>query len=148
MMSEASAIHLERLRARGADYGEDVRMRLELGLTLPAVQYVQAQQARRLVQDVCLEAMAGFDCFVIPGAPTPAPRIEPLATGTPSHASRLCGPINVLGWPSIAVPCGFSEDRLPLGLQIVGKPWQELTILRAAAAYQAASDWHTRQPAL
>lgn len=148
MMPEASAYHFADLQEHAAKIGNDVRMRLELGALQPAVQYVKAQQARRLVQDACLRALSGLDLFVVPTTPTPAPEIEVQATGLPGVATRLTAPINVLGWPAISVPCGFSADGLPIGMQLVAKPWQERLILRAAFAYESLTDWHQRVPTL
>jgi aspartyl-tRNA(Asn)/glutamyl-tRNA(Gln) amidotransferase subunit A len=61
---------------------------------------------------------------------------------------RLTNPFNLLGVPAISVPCGFTADGLPFGLQLIGRWWDEATVLRAAYAYQQATDWHTRRPPL
>ncbi len=61
-------------------------------------------------------------------------------------ASRYTNPWNLLGLPAIVVPCGFSQDGLPVSIQIVGRPFDEPTVLRIARAYERATDWHTRRP--
>jgi aspartyl-tRNA(Asn)/glutamyl-tRNA(Gln) amidotransferase subunit A len=60
----------------------------------------------------------------------------------------LTNPFNLLGFPAISVPCGFDGAGLPVGLQLVGRPWEEATVLRAAHAYEQATDWHRRHPVL
>ena len=62
--------------------------------------------------------------------------------------SRLTRPFNALGLPALTVPCGFSRDGLPLALQIVGRPFAEATVLRLGHAYQRATEWHARRPAV
>ena len=148
MMPEASANHVKDLQEHRAEIGDDVRMRLELGLVEPAVQYVRAQQARRLVQEACLQSMESLDVFLTATTPTTAPLIDAQATGLPSVGTRLTAPINVLGWPAISIPCGFGSDGLPIGMQLVAKPWQERVLLRAAFAYESLTSWHKSFPSL
>jgi len=59
---------------------------------------------------------------------------------------RLTNPINLLGVPAISVPCGFTKEKLPIGLQLIGRWWDEATVFRAAHAYEQATDWHTSRP--
>jgi aspartyl-tRNA(Asn)/glutamyl-tRNA(Gln) amidotransferase subunit A len=92
--------------------------------------------------------MAAFDAVVMPTSPVPATSI----LGTPlEHAMlrpRNTMPFNALGLPAISVPCGFTTDGLPVGLQIVGKAFDEAGVLRIANAYEQATDWHRHRPPL
>ncbi|MFQ5532311.1 MAG: amidase [Candidatus Methylomirabilales bacterium] len=153
--SEATANHSRLLRTRGRELGEDVRRRLELGEFVAAAQYVRAQQARRLlVQDLSV-AFRRVDLLVTPTLPVVAPPIgaqTAMIRGVPKRLqptlTGFTSPFNLTGLPAISVPCLSGGDRLPVGLQIIGKPFDEATILRAAFAYQQATPWHTRRPSL
>jgi aspartyl-tRNA(Asn)/glutamyl-tRNA(Gln) amidotransferase subunit A len=154
--SEGSTIHARLLRERPHEVQPVVRARLELGLQIPAYDYLQALRLRaRLTRAFITEVFAQVDVLVAPVIPEPAP---PLAHATegPVHElvarqgrfSRLTRPFNGLGLPALSVPCGFSSAGLPLAFQIVGRPFDEPTVLRVGDAYQQATDWHTRQPPL
>ena len=154
--SEGSTIHVRLLRERPHEVQPVVRARLELGLQIPAYDYLQALRLRaRLARAFITEVFAQVDVLVAPVIPEPAP---PLAHATegPVHElvarqgrfSRLTRPFNGLGLPALSVPCGFSSAGLPLAFQLVGRPFDEETVLRVGDAYQQATDWHTRRPAL
>ena len=132
--AEAAAVHLDRYRTRAAEYGEKLRAIIETGLEVPAPTYLRAQQVRTKLIEEMRDLMRDVDVLATPAAPGPAP--EGLAsTGSPV----MNRPFSFLGFPSIGVPCGRTRDGLPLGLQLAGRPFEELTILRAAAAYEAAA---------
>ena len=78
----------------------------------------------------------------------PAPRIEGSDLSATLALIRLCNPINLIGAPAMSVPCGFTESGLPFGLQLIGRWWREEDVLRAAYAYEQATDWHKRAPPL
>lgn len=154
--SEGSTIHARLLRERPHEVQPVVRARLELGLQIPAYDYLQALRLRaRLARAFITEVFAQVDVLVAPVIPEPAP---PLAHATegPVHElvarqgrfSRLTRPFNGLGLPALSVPCGFSSAGLPLAFQVVGRPFDEATVLRVGEAYQRATDWHTRRPPL
>ena len=95
------------------------------------------------------------DVLLAPVIPEPAPAYEAVRSGTPEDMigrmgqfSRLTRPLNGLGLPALAVPCGFSADGRPLALQIIGRPFDEETVLRVGHAYEQATPWHPRRPAL
>jgi aspartyl-tRNA(Asn)/glutamyl-tRNA(Gln) amidotransferase subunit A len=153
--SEALAYHAEWLRTRAADYQPDVGERLRMGAFVSGLHYVRAQQARALVRDEVDAALAKRDVLLAPTTPltatVPGENEATLGDGPSDVRSaliRLTRPFNFSGHPACSVPCGFSAAGLPIGLQLVGRPFDEATVLRAADAYQRATDWHTRRPVL
>ena len=157
MLPEALAIHQRWMKERPADYGDDVRYRLELGATYLAVHYVQAQRLRQKAVQVWRdEVFEKVDLIATPTTPITAPLIEHAGGSTYAGGAlqvtfsliRLTNPLNFLGVPAVSVPCGFTSAGMPVGLQLAGRWWDEETILRAAHAYEQATDWHKRRPAL
>ena len=153
--SEAVAYHAGWMRTRAQDYQPDVRERLRIGAFVSGAHYVRAQQVRALVRREVDEALAKRDVLLAPATPIAAPvlgeRDATLGDGPSDVRSaliRLTRPINFSGHPACAAPCGFTAGGLPIGLQIVGRPFDEATVLRVIDAYQRLTDWHTRRPAV
>lgn len=147
MLPEALAYHQKWLNERPDDYGESVRFRLELATTISAVAYVQAQRFRSLVAGEWSEnVFSRFDLVAAPVTAIAAPKVEEGELGTTLNLIRLTNPFNLLGVPAISVPCGFTEDGLPVGLHLAGRWFNEATVLRAARAYEQSTDWHKRRP--
>jgi aspartyl-tRNA(Asn)/glutamyl-tRNA(Gln) amidotransferase subunit A len=153
--AEALAYHAEWVRTRPGDYQPDVIERLRAGVFVSGVHYVRAQQARALVRRAVDAALARRDVLVSPATPIAATRLgeNEVAAGqgtidVRSSLLRFTRPFNFTGHPACALPCGFTPDGLPVGLQIVGRPFDEATVLRVADAYQRATNWHTRRPPL
>ena len=151
--SEALAYHAPWMRSRPQDYQPDVRERLRLGAFVNGAHYVRAQQIRALVAREVDEALARRDVLLAPATPLVAPVLgerEAALGGGPSDvraALLSCTrPFNFSGHPACAAPCGFTPGGLPIGLQIVGRPFDEATVLRVVDAYQRMTDWHTRRP--
>jgi aspartyl-tRNA(Asn)/glutamyl-tRNA(Gln) amidotransferase subunit A len=152
---EALAYHADLLRTRGAEYDPDIARRLRVGAFVSGVHYVRAQQVRALVRDEVDRALARRDVLLAPSTPIPAPAVDErqLTAGDgPSDVRsaliRFTRPFNVSGHPACALPCGFTSAGLPIGLQLVGRPFDEATVLRAADAFQRLTDFHTRRPGL
>ena len=152
MLPEAANVHLGWLRTRLADYGPDVRARLLAGLFLPATAYVTGQRARRWYRDGLRPLFDRFDLLAAPAMPVVAPRIgeETVTLDGREIPYRLSlipfnSPWSLAGLPTMSVPCGFVEG-LPAGLVLVGRRFAEATVLRAAHAFQGATDWHDRRP--
>ena len=153
IFSEAAAAHEELIRTRAAELSDEVRPLLQCGLFLTASQYLGAQQARRNIIAAYRALWRTFDVLVTPTSPIAAPVI---GATTAQLAGKdiplvrafldLTLPFNLTGQPAISVPCGFTRGGLPIGLQLVGRPFDEATLFRAAAAYEAATDWHSRKP--
>jgi len=153
--TEALAYHAAWLRTRLADYDPEVGTRLMLGAFVTGVHYVRGQQARALIRREVDEALARHDVLLAPATPVTAPAITERQTTLGDGPSdvrsaliRLTRPFNFSGHPACSVPCGFASGGLPIGMQIVGRPFDEATVLRVADAYQRVSDWHTRRPVL
>jgi aspartyl-tRNA(Asn)/glutamyl-tRNA(Gln) amidotransferase subunit A len=145
---EGAAYHAADLRERPELFSDELRASFELGSYYSGVDYVQAQRLRRQLMATTARAMAGFAAVVMPTSPVAA---TPIVGTPPEHAMlrpRNTMPFNVLGLPAISVPCGFTRDELPVGLQIVGKAFDEAGVLRVAHAYEQATDWHRRRPPL
>ena len=150
---EAIAYHGKWLEKRPGDYGEDVAGRMLAGRSQLAVTYVLAQQARQAYAEDFVRAMAPVDILLMPTIPVIAPRLDEkevkigrAAEDTRLALLRLTRPGNLTGLPAISVPCSFSPEGLPVGLQIMGKPWDEATVLRAAYGFEQQTDWHKRFP--
>ena len=146
--SEQYAIHEEELRTRPGDFGADF-----LGRALPAVlysgtDYVQAQRERRLMVAQMTPIYEKFDVLVTPTAPASAPRLGTWRTISFWQNSSLTTPFNVTAGPALAQCMGFTPTGLPLSLQLAGRPFDEATVLRAAHAYETATNWRSRRPSV
>ena len=141
----------EWIRERLQDYGHDNRIGLLTGSILPAQAYYKAQKLRSLLRQQVKEALETYDVLVLPTSGKPAQRIEedPVITSkrTASRLPYLFTRIfNLASAPAISVPCGFSSQGLPIGLQIGGRPGEDETVLKVAHAYEQATPWHTMRP--
>jgi Asp-tRNA(Asn)/Glu-tRNA(Gln) amidotransferase A subunit family amidase len=137
---EAAAYHLRWLRERLGDYSEFMRQRVLAGFVYPPSAFVRAQQARAALRERCTMIFEHIDLLSTPTQPDGAPPL-----GTPAW-TIFTGPFNLLGWPAISVPAGLTAGGLPLGLQLVGKPWDETTVLRAARAVEVGVGRAFRPP--
>lgn len=152
---EAATYHATWMRTRPQDYSDQVRARLESGFAVPGVQYLEALRSRGPVLKNFVEMVfSKVDVLHCPAVNAAAPRID--ATdfgGNPAMGkafaqfTRCARPFNYLGLPTLSLPCGFSEAGLPLGFQLVGRPFAEETLFAVGHAYQEATDWHTKVPA-
>ena len=154
-MSEATAYHAELVRSRGAEYAPPVRLLLEAGFFISAHDLNQAQRARTMFVRETLELFREVDVLAGPMTAITAHKLgasEVTVGGTvmtPRAAlTQYTRPYNLSGFPALTVPCGFSEEGLPIGLQLASRPFAEETVLRAGHAYEQASDWHKRRPPL
>src|SRR2546429_223196 len=152
--AEPSTYHQHWLRSRPQDYGEDVRILLEVGEMLLATHYLQAQRYRTLLRHEFMEAFDAVDVFICPTLPfvaTPVGATSVVIEGGQeedmlSAIMQYTGVPSLTGLPSMSVPCGFSPDGLPIGMQIIGRPFDEATIFRVGHHFQQVTDWHTREP--
>src|SRR3989338_8005679 len=125
------------------------RARIYLGILTNSADYIQAQRVRSRVRAEFAEVFRKIDCLALPCQTGPAPLLKdmgPIDTLFKHVVPEYHGPFNLVGLPTLSVPCGFSENNLPIALQLVGKPFDELTILRAGYAYQQHMRWFERKP--
>lgn len=153
--AEAASFHETWLLSRPQDYGRDVRSRLEVGLTVLATHYVNAQRARAVMMADFEAALQEVDALVTPTMPTVAAPIGDETVVLRGEArdlrpvyNRLTSPINLVGLPALSLPCGFNSQGLPIGLQLVGRAFAEATLITLGHAYEATTEWHLRQPPL
>ena len=151
LAAESALNHRRWVQERLVDYGHDNRIGLLTGSLLPAQAYEKAVRLRHLIREQILEALTTYDVLALPTAAKVAQPIEddPVITSK-AMASRapyiLTRFFNLAGIPAISVPCGFSTEGLPIGLQLGGRIGDEATVLRVAHAYEQHTSWHAQHP--
>ena len=145
--SEIFAIHHDNLIARPGDFGRDFLGRVLPACLFQAVDYVQALREHRRYMAEMKPLYAKYDVLLTCGM-GPAPRLDAHRTPNFWQKSNVFTPSNVARSPALVLPCGFSRAGLPMGMQLIGRPFDDATVLRAGHAYQAATDWHRRRPDL
>jgi len=150
---EVYSFHEPYLKKNANLYSADIRGRIEAGRVLLSMDYVRAQRIRTLMQRECKSVFETVDVIVTPTTPIPAPRIDDVGkpwSSDPEKAAtaltRFTRFFNIVGLPAISIPCGFTSEGLPIGMQIVGKPFDESTVLRVAYAYEQDAKWFERRP--
>ena len=159
--TEVASLHHRWVRERLKDYAHDLRIWQLVGSVMPAQAYYKAQKLRSLLRQQILEELERVDVLVLPTSSTPAGKL-PTSTGISSKEQakaglfppRFLSAANLAGVPAVSVPCGFTQSRpstpggpeLPYGLQILGRPFQEETVLKVAHAYEQNTTWHTKRP--
>jgi aspartyl-tRNA(Asn)/glutamyl-tRNA(Gln) amidotransferase subunit A len=143
------------MNTRAQGFGSEVKRRIMLGTYALSsgyydAYYKKAQQVRTLIKNDFDNAFRDVDVIVTPTAPTPAFKIGEKATDPlQMYLSDIFTiSVNLAGVPGISIPCGFTRDNLPVGLQIIGKHFDEDTILKSAYAYEQSTEWHLRRPSL
>ena len=151
---EATAFHADRLRERGDDFGEEVRVRLEMGLFLPSHWYAKAQRMRSALVAGIEAALAEADVLVCPTMRTPAPPVGAARVdiGGKSFAlhtavTNLTAPFNLAGLPAISVPWSKSREGVPISMQVIGKRGHDWRVLSIAERLEAASPCHSQRRA-
>ncbi len=143
--SEAASFHAHNVRSRPEDYGSDTLELFRLGLLIPASEYVTALRARGPIIKAFYKAFNDIDVMVTPATADVAPPIgaEFLGNGETLRGGllRMASPFNTTGFPALTLPCGFTEEGLPIGLQLVAKPGNEKLLLRLAYAYEQSHEW-------
>ena len=146
MMGEAYALHEHWLRERPGDYGQLTRERLLTGAFIRAADYVNALRLRAKVAASFHALFEDVDVIVTASAMDPACRIDDPKAVEYTYGRQARAPFNVTGSPALAVPAGYTADGLPLGIQLVGEPFNEACLYRVAYAYERATDWTQRHP--
>jgi aspartyl-tRNA(Asn)/glutamyl-tRNA(Gln) amidotransferase subunit A len=144
LLAEASAVMTPYLHRRG-EFGANVLANLDQGRLIPATDYVNAQRLRRMFQQQFAEVWKKADVLLTPATPNPAPRIgeDEVTIGGIKDDARLASTrfvrgFNLLGLPALAVPCGLTQDGLPVSAQIIARAFDEVTVLRTGAALEDA----------
>ena len=152
-VAEALSFHWNWIRKRPIDYGADVRERLKMNLDQPTVVYLHAQEKRRQITRIFEEALEKVDVLLTPTLPVVPPLIaeKEIKFGRTTEPVRgvllrFTRPGNLTGLPAISLPGGFTSDRIPIGMQIFGRRFDEVTLLRVAYAYEQATPWHRMFP--
>ena len=147
-MVERAAAYEEWARSNLGGFGERVQRRLMLGALVTGVDYVQAVRRRRELRDQLREAMRGLDVVLTAAAPGEAPKMDAIARWDVFDRPSFTIPFNVAGYPAMSICAGFGPQGLPLSLQIVGKPFQEATVFQVADAFEKATSFRTKRPAM
>ncbi len=153
---EAAAMHRPWMEKTPELYANQVRTRMEAGFFIPATQYIDALRLRaHFVKEFLSTAMDGVDAVLLPAIPFPLPTIEETDTetkGGPAVLKMVAGftgltrPFNTLGIPALSAPCGFDMNGAPIGMQLVGRPFDEAMLYRIGHAYQGATEHHLKVP--
>lgn len=150
---EANVWHESYLANQAEDYGPQVRKFLERGKSTLATEYIKAQQAQARFRRDMLAICNAFDALLTPGVLIPAPSLEARSMEIEGREVKILpamvsatSPFNLTGQPALTIPCGFSSAGLPLALQIIGMPFEEVTILRIGHAFESNTSWHIQHP--
>ena len=150
---EANVWHEPYLTNQAEDYGPQVRKFLERGKSTLATEYIKAQHAKARFRRDMLAVCNAFDALLTPGVLIPAPSLEARSVEIEGREVKLLpamvsatSPFNLTGQPALTIPCGFSSSGLPLALQIIGMPFEEVTILRIGHAFESNTSWHMQHP--
>ena len=152
LLPEATHLHRAWLDERRADYSETVLERLHAGREVPAIAYFEALDARDRLRERVAAVHRDVDLLVLPTMPvTATPLDETTVEVKPDEEgltalNRMVAPFNLTGQPALSLPCDFTRSGLPIGLQLVGRPFEEATVLRAGHAFQLRTDYHRRLP--
>ena len=151
---EWSHLHRRTFEPNLSELDHNNKIRFLTGSSIPAQAYYKAQKVRTLLRRQILGALEEFDVLVLPSGVGAAPPVESVpGIQSKEHAASaltgrisFTGPFNLAGVPALSVPCGFSGEGLPMGLQIVGRPFAEDTVMKVAHAYEQNTEWHDRRP--
>jgi aspartyl-tRNA(Asn)/glutamyl-tRNA(Gln) amidotransferase subunit A len=148
LTSEAYAIHEKWLRERPQDYGRLARERILAGAFVRAADYINATRVRGKLAKAFHALFAGIDVAVTASSMDPACRIDDPKAIERTYGRQARAPFNLTGGPALSVPIGFAKAGLPLGMQIVGKPFSEALVYRVGHAYEQATEWVRSHPVL
>jgi len=147
--SDGAAVHRDRLREHPEMFGADILQRLQQGANTTSTEYALARRTQAEVKKRCELFFESYDFLILPSTPIPAPAIEGNdAVEQAARLTRFTAPFNLAGLPAVSIPCGFTAEGLPIGLQIVSRAWGDAKVLNAAYAYEQATEWHKKRPVL
>ena len=147
--SDGAAVHRDRLKEHPEMFGDDIRRRLEDGAKTTSTEYILARRTQAEVQKRCELFFESTDYLIVPTTSIAAPTIEGHdAVEQAGRLTRFTAPFNLAGLPAISIPCGFTSEGLPIGLQIISRAWGDAKVLNAAYAYEQATEWHKQMPTI
>lgn len=142
--SDGAAVHRDRLREHPEMFGEDIRRRLQDGANTSITDYILARRTQAEVRKRFEQFFESYDFLVVPTTPIAAPTIEGHdAVEQAGRLTRFTAPFNLSGLPALSLPCGFTKEGLPIGLQIVSRAWGDAKVLNVGHAFEQATEWHT-----
>ena len=145
--AEAWALHRAYIEDASLPIGQFVRARVLSGKAITAADYIAAREDQRRMAKSYAEWMRGWDALLTPASPIPALPLDQVdESATPLAAFTRAG--NYFGACGLSMPAGFTKDGLPIGMQLMGAPFHEPTVIRIGRAFQGATDWHKRKPDL
>ena len=148
LLSDAAAFHQEHLENNSDSIGKDVLSRLRDGQKISATRYALARRSGMLLRRQFIKFFEEYDVLLTPTTPIPAPEFGADAVERARLLTRFTSPFNLTGLPALSLPCGITSDGLPIGLQIISRPWAEEKVLIAGQAYEDSTEWHKRHPAI
>ena len=146
LVAEAYAYHEKRFQQAPEKFGSSVRRRMLEGAFLSAADYITALRARTILNEKIRANFSRVDVFATPTVPRPPEAFQTMDPNEQNLRPSFTNPFNLTGLPAISLPCGFTKDNLPVGVQIVAQPFEESTAFRVAYAYEQATEWHKRRP--
>ncbi len=145
--ADGAAFHRERLKEHPDWFGADVRLRLETGAAFTSSEYSLARRTQVEATRRFELLFDEYDALILPTTPIPAPVLEgENAIERARQLTRFTAPFNLSGLPALSIPCGFTTEGLPIGLQIVSRAWNEAGVLRTGYTFQQATEWHKMKP--
>jgi aspartyl-tRNA(Asn)/glutamyl-tRNA(Gln) amidotransferase subunit A len=145
--SDGTAVHRDRLREHPEMFGDDIRRRLQDGANTSSTEYILARRTQAEVKKRCEQFFETYDFLLVPTTPIPAPTVEGHdAVEQAGRLTRFTAPFNLTGLPALSLPCGFTKEGLPIGLQIVSRAWGDAKVLNVGHAYEQATERHTHFP--
>jgi aspartyl-tRNA(Asn)/glutamyl-tRNA(Gln) amidotransferase subunit A len=148
LVCEAYAYHEKTYQETPMKFGSTVKRRMLEGAFLSAADYLTAQRARSVLNEQIRANFNRVDVFAVPTAPRPPETFEGMDPNEQNLRPSFTHPFNLTGLPAVSVPCGFTPDNLPVGLQIAARPFEESAALRVAYSYEHATPWHERRPVI
>ena len=147
--SDGAAVHRDRLREHPEMFGDDIRRRLEDGAKTSSTDYILARRTQVEMRKRFEQFFETYDLLLTPSTPIAAPTVEGHdAVEQAGRLTRFTSPFNLTGLPALSVPCGFTQNGLPIGLQIISRAWAESKVLNAGYSYEQSTEWHKAMPPL
>lgn len=149
VVSDAATVYAPQFQKHPQEFGSDIRQRLEIGSQVKLQDYIQARRNQTHLRRQFESFFGHYDIMLMPTTVVPAPPIEgPDALEQARLLTRFTAPFNLTGLPALSIPCGFTSSGLPVGLELIAKPWHEASLLQAAYAYETATQWYLQVPEL